>query len=220
ASVLDRLNALLEPGGVLSVNERGVIDGQIPTIKPHPNFRLFLAMDSKYGEISRAMRNRGVEIYIPGEVDGCTYSRLDILSMLEGIGIRSYSIKHWLISVHDSVKQELPYTEKPTITDLLRCGVVVKQQLDKGMPLIQSLQQAAHDVYLRSLKTNSSKKHEFPHLKQKTPESIDDYSHRLSRKCDQAYPSFSKANKLTLCAQHFVEGLYSDPVKVDYLSES
>ena len=39
ASVLDRLNALLEPGGVLSINERGVIDGEIPTIKPHPNFR-------------------------------------------------------------------------------------------------------------------------------------------------------------------------------------
>ena len=27
-----------------------------------------LAMDPKYGEISRAMRNRGVEIYILGEV--------------------------------------------------------------------------------------------------------------------------------------------------------
>jgi len=39
ASVLDRLNALLEPGGVLSINERGVIDGEIPTIKPHPDFR-------------------------------------------------------------------------------------------------------------------------------------------------------------------------------------
>ena len=39
ASVLDRLNALLEPNGVLSINERGVIDGQISTIKPHPNFR-------------------------------------------------------------------------------------------------------------------------------------------------------------------------------------
>ena len=25
-------------------------------------------MDPKFGEISRAMRNRGVEIYIPGEV--------------------------------------------------------------------------------------------------------------------------------------------------------
>ena len=39
-SVLDRLNALLEPGGVLTIDERGVIDGQIPSIKPHPNFRL------------------------------------------------------------------------------------------------------------------------------------------------------------------------------------
>ena len=39
ASVLDRLNALLEPNGELVINEKGVIDGSIPTIKPHPNFR-------------------------------------------------------------------------------------------------------------------------------------------------------------------------------------
>lgn len=38
-SVLDRLNALLEPEGVLTIDERGAIDGQIPSIKPHPNFR-------------------------------------------------------------------------------------------------------------------------------------------------------------------------------------
>lgn len=38
-SVLDRLNALLEPGGILTIDERGAIDGQIPSIKPHPNFR-------------------------------------------------------------------------------------------------------------------------------------------------------------------------------------
>jgi len=31
-------------------------------------FRLILAMDPKYGEISRAMRNRGVEIFMLGEV--------------------------------------------------------------------------------------------------------------------------------------------------------
>lgn len=40
-SVLDRLNALLEPGGVLTMSERGVIDGTVPTITPHPNFRCF-----------------------------------------------------------------------------------------------------------------------------------------------------------------------------------
>ena len=30
--------------------------------------RLFLSMDPKFGEISRAMRNRGIEIFIPNEV--------------------------------------------------------------------------------------------------------------------------------------------------------
>lgn len=62
-SVLDRLNPLLEPGGYLLVNERGMIDGEVKIIRSHPNFRIFLAMDpSKNGEISRPMRNRGIEI--------------------------------------------------------------------------------------------------------------------------------------------------------------
>jgi len=39
ASVLDRLNALLEPNGVLSITERGVLDGSIPEVKPHNDFR-------------------------------------------------------------------------------------------------------------------------------------------------------------------------------------
>jgi len=39
ASVLDRLNALLEPNGSLSLSERGVIDGAIPTVRPHSDFR-------------------------------------------------------------------------------------------------------------------------------------------------------------------------------------
>ena len=45
-SVLDRLNGLLEPGGVLCINERGVIDGHVPTIVPHPDFRLFVLYSS------------------------------------------------------------------------------------------------------------------------------------------------------------------------------
>ena len=39
ASVMDRLNALLEPQGELVLSERGVINGEIPSIKPHKNFR-------------------------------------------------------------------------------------------------------------------------------------------------------------------------------------
>lgn len=52
--MLDRLNALLEPKGVLIVSERGVgADGKMVQIVPHPDFRLFLTMDPKNGEISR-----------------------------------------------------------------------------------------------------------------------------------------------------------------------
>ena len=61
-SVLDRLNPLLEPNGFLAVSERGLVGGQVRHVYPHPNFRLFLTMDPKYGEISRAMRNRALEI--------------------------------------------------------------------------------------------------------------------------------------------------------------
>lgn len=65
SSVLDRLNSLLEPGGNLVLSERGVVeDGQIETITPHADFRIFFALNPKYGELSRAMRNRGLEIFL------------------------------------------------------------------------------------------------------------------------------------------------------------
>ena len=61
-SVLDRLNSLCESEGFLVLSERGFVDGRVQLIKPHPNFRLFMSIDPQYGELSRAMRNRGVEI--------------------------------------------------------------------------------------------------------------------------------------------------------------
>ncbi|KAG9189260.1 hypothetical protein G6011_06128 [Alternaria panax] len=62
SAVLDRLNSLLEPNGYLSINEHSTDDGEARIVRPHPNFRIFMTMDSKYGELSRAMRNRAVEI--------------------------------------------------------------------------------------------------------------------------------------------------------------
>jgi midasin len=63
-SVLDRLNSLLETNGSLIINECTNDDGSPRVIKTHPNFRLFLTSDPKYGELSRAMRNRSVEVYV------------------------------------------------------------------------------------------------------------------------------------------------------------
>ena len=64
-AVLDRLNPLLEPGGVLALHEAG---GGGRAVPPHPAFRLLLAVDPGRGggEVSRAMRNRGVEVWVGG----------------------------------------------------------------------------------------------------------------------------------------------------------
>ncbi|RYO81486.1 hypothetical protein DL766_007274 [Monosporascus sp. MC13-8B] len=64
ASVLDRLNSLLEPNGYLIINEHCGQNGEPRLVRPHPDFRVFLTVDPRYGELSRAMRNRAVEIYI------------------------------------------------------------------------------------------------------------------------------------------------------------
>jgi midasin len=61
-AVLDRLNSLCEPNGSLTLSERGLVEGEVQILRPHPNFRLLMTVDPRYGELSRAMRNRGLEI--------------------------------------------------------------------------------------------------------------------------------------------------------------
>lgn len=67
AAVLDRLNSLLEQNGSLLMNECAQSDGSPREVKPHPNFRLFLTIDPRFGELSRAMRNRAVEVWLDSE---------------------------------------------------------------------------------------------------------------------------------------------------------
>lgn len=62
SAVLDRLNSLLEPNGYLSINEHSTADGEARIVRPHSNFRIFMTVDPRFGELSRAMRNRAVEI--------------------------------------------------------------------------------------------------------------------------------------------------------------
>lgn len=69
-AVLDRLNALLEPNGTLAISEKGVNEnGDMVEIKPHKDFRLFLTMNPKNGEISR-------------------YSKFFLLYIFSGIKVR------------------------------------------------------------------------------------------------------------------------------------
>ncbi|NXI53175.1 MDN1 protein, partial [Chloroceryle aenea] len=148
-SVLDRLNALLEPGGVLTMSERGVIDGTIPTIAPHPNFRLFLSMDPVHGEISRAMRNRGIEIYIPGENDGNVLDNLDLKLLLHGVGLVGDSVCEALLAVHSEAKAAVAGSVS-SLSTLLQAAVLIVQQIQRGLGLAKSFYRACWEVYGRS----------------------------------------------------------------------
>lgn len=101
AAVLDRLNGLLEPNGVLNIPERG----DMSEIQPHPNFRVFFTMDPKYGEISRAMRNRGVEIFLlrPDDFNSLlsdTISSMDLTALLSSCGLPN-NLHEVCIKLHD-----------------------------------------------------------------------------------------------------------------------
>ncbi|CAF3617827.1 unnamed protein product [Fusarium graminearum] len=90
ASVLDRLNSLLEPNGFLSINEHCGPGGEPRIVRPHPEFRIFLTMDPRYGELSRAMRNRAVEIHIhtpPPALDPSYTRVVSVESSLQRYGI-------------------------------------------------------------------------------------------------------------------------------------
>ncbi|XP_071597429.1 midasin [Heliangelus exortis] len=148
-SVLDRLNALLEPGGVLTMSERGVIDGTIPTIAPHPKFRLFLSMDPAHGEISRAMRNRGIEIYIPGDNDGNVLDNFDLKLLLHGLGLVGDSICDALLAVHSETKAAIAGSVS-SLSPLLQAAALIVQQIQRGFGLAKSFSRACWEVYGRS----------------------------------------------------------------------
>lgn len=61
-------------------------------------------MDPVHGEISRAMRNRGIEIYIPGENDENILDSLDLKLLLHGLGLVGDSVCDALLAVHSETK--------------------------------------------------------------------------------------------------------------------
>ncbi|ETP42508.1 hypothetical protein F442_10595 [Phytophthora nicotianae P10297] len=103
SSVLDRLNSLMETGGEMLINECGIINGKLRVIKPHKNFRMFLAMDPQYGEVSRAMRNRCVEIALADE----DAPRLDLIKISLACGIPGFALSRAFQSAHERVVNKL-----------------------------------------------------------------------------------------------------------------
>ncbi|KAG0703770.1 P-loop containing nucleoside triphosphate hydrolase protein [Suillus ampliporus] len=106
-SVLDRLNSLCEPGGVLVLSERGYVNGAVQTLKPHPNFRMFMTSDPRYGELSRAMRNRGIEVSLAASFSSEDEIRLRLHHRLPRTVL---STGHPLALTHELVRRGIYYS--------------------------------------------------------------------------------------------------------------
>ncbi|KAG6451200.1 midasin [Manduca sexta] len=149
AAVLDRLNGLLEPNGVLSIPERG----NLSEIKPHPNFRVFFTMDPKYGEISRAMRNRGVEIFLLRSDDwntvlSTTMAHMDLTGLLASCGLPT-EYHEICIEAHERMTAFIQGLDRPTISHLLQAAHLTWQQIVRGMTMYTAVINSFTDVYIK-----------------------------------------------------------------------
>ncbi|CAL5443785.1 unnamed protein product [Camellia sinensis] len=159
-TVLDRINSLVEPRGSITINECGSVDGKPLVLHPHPQFRMFLTVDPSYGEVSRAMRNRGVEIYMMqpwlldgGGGDSCVESELkDVKRFLILSGIPMGMMVDSMAKAHIYARVEgLRLDIKITYLELARWVQLFQRLLTNGNWPECSLQISWEHTYLSSL---------------------------------------------------------------------
>lgn len=103
SAVLDRLNSVLETNGSLFLAECGTRSESTSNhreVRPHSNFRVFLSMNPEHGEVSRAMRNRCVEISLLGT----SFDKKDLFDAVEkssNRGLKSNSIGSLLLTLQN-----------------------------------------------------------------------------------------------------------------------
>lgn len=149
-SVLDRLNPLFENNGVLMVNERGLVDGEVKVIKPHPNFRMFMTVDPANGELSRAMRNRGIEIAL---IDAnWNRNTEDVKRLANGLGVRGAKLP---LLLNELQQQQATFGQKrhlsrqqQSVRDYLMLATYVMERLQRGQSLKSSIQQSFYQVFV------------------------------------------------------------------------
>ncbi|KAI8840117.1 P-loop containing nucleoside triphosphate hydrolase protein [Chytriomyces cf. hyalinus JEL632] len=146
ASVLDRLNHLLEPNGVLIINERGLVNGEIKVIKPHPNFRMFMTVDPQVGEISRAMRNRGVELFL--------HSKL----LLNSYGLPGVDIPKRLRNISSDFGRHIrglhiPFDDSPSM--LVKFAKIAVERVERGFYWHESAIEAWNETYFDTASLSS-----------------------------------------------------------------
>lgn len=148
SAILDRLNPIFEPNGTLLLSEKGVStanDNQSECVQRHKGFRSFLTLDPKNGEISRAMRNRCVELNINKE----SYSDDDLKQLVHENGIKEFYLVDWLLRIHQRLKTVTDFSNF-NVSHLMKLAFLTTENLRLGANETKAIFTSAMEVYVRS----------------------------------------------------------------------
>ncbi|KAL8480046.1 hypothetical protein ACS0TY_026830 [Phlomoides rotata] len=160
-TVLDRINSLVEQSGSITINECGTVDGKPVVLHPHPKFRMFLTVNPTFGEVSRAMRNRGVEVYLmqpswlPDQTCGMKLREMELREVKRFIalaGIPVGRLVDMMSNAHMFAKHEgLRLNVSITYLELSRWVQLFQRLVTNGNQPAWSIQISWEHIYLSSL---------------------------------------------------------------------
>lgn len=151
SAVLDRLNSVFEKNGKLILSEKGGTYGTDMSECVTINSRFFacLTLDPKNGEISRAMRNRCIELNLGKD----TYTSDDLKAMIYENGITDAFLMDWILRVHSRVCK-LSETNQFSSSHLCKFAFLTNEIYRLGSSRKSSLFESAMEVYVRSSHTD------------------------------------------------------------------
>lgn len=146
SAVLDRLNPVFEPNGSLLISEKGVTSSkECEIVEKHKNFQAFLTIDSKNGELSRAMRNRCVELALFCE----NYSTDDLRLIVHSNGVKDINLIKVLLSIHNEINS-LNEIENLSLSYLSKFSFLVSSYMKMNYSYQDSIYKAGVEVYVYS----------------------------------------------------------------------
>lgn len=152
--------------GSLYLNECGSTTAGPRVLRPHPDFRLFLATDPRHGEVSRAMRNRGIELFLLDEITGqittaaaepaqqmeqqlAQQQRTEAEAVLALAGLPGACLPAAMAEAHTSVAAaaRAAHRAPPSLRELRRWVALARALVARGWPAVNAFRVAYEQVY-------------------------------------------------------------------------
>ncbi|XP_037949486.1 midasin [Teleopsis dalmanni] len=150
SAILDRLNPVFEPNGKLLISEKGIsADDSAEIVKKSDNFRAFLTTDPKNGELSRAMRNRCIELSLPKDY----YTTDDMRMIVYTQGVRAINDIESILNIHKRIVH-LTEINNYNISHLTQFAFLVASYKRIGYDTQRAIYVSGMEVYVYSANTD------------------------------------------------------------------